>query len=254
MLEVRPVFLPVKSTPVISGESYCQSWVERWHQAKRHAQGVAELPFAMLGCWDICCTLPLHQWSFSLAYKLFRSVVRLFCMHVLPLIQGLALGIITGYWLYKKIFDSEIASCPHTMSIFDKRVRFGEYTLCFFAGAWTFVWPLIVPMVFVSIANFAFLEVTCLRPVKAAYADRFAWYKSDGDIPEEGCCPRRVKGFFLVLADCVVLLGPVMILYGLFPLLLAYWQVCFYGNRFKYITAAKAVKTTGAYGTMSTNA
>ncbi|CAE6969463.1 PUT1 [Symbiodinium sp. CCMP2592] len=42
---LRPIFLPVKSTSVVSDKGVWQTWIDRWFQAKRHAQGVAELSF-----------------------------------------------------------------------------------------------------------------------------------------------------------------------------------------------------------------
>jgi len=114
MLQVRPIFLPVKSSPVISSEGYWQTYIERWHQAKRHAQGIAELPYLLLAMWDVFCTLPLNVYSISLLYKMGRVLMRLLCMHILPVCQGGGLAAMTVYWLW---FSGHLHTCPNNLTL-----------------------------------------------------------------------------------------------------------------------------------------
>merc|ERR1719487_252177 len=54
-LKVKPIYLPVKSTSVAAG-SYWRTCVDRWWQAKRHAQGASELSYVLLAAFDAMLT------------------------------------------------------------------------------------------------------------------------------------------------------------------------------------------------------
>jgi len=251
LVKVRPIFLPVKSAPVISPEGYWQTFVERWHQAKRHAQGLAELPYALLVFWDALCTLPFSTYSFSLFYQIGRIIMRLLCMHILPICQAVGLVTMTLYWLY---FNRHLQSCPNNMLIWDALQN--EYPLCAFGGAWNLVWPMLIPVAFVILANYMMVSTSFLMPVRQSHG-KTLWHKEDSGI-EPMCGSRNFSAFVLISVDCVMFLSFMMIPYGLVACLLATWNVCFSGNRFKYITAAKAFKNDKAeessekscYGTM----
>jgi len=252
MLKVRPIFLPVKSLPVISNEGYWHTFVERWHQAKRHAQGVAELPYALLVVWDAFCTLPMSAYSLSLFYQTGRIVMRLLCMHILPVCQAIGLATMTLYWLY---FNRHLQSCPSSMRLVEALQS--EYPLCAFGGAWNLVWPMAIPFGCVILANYMMVSTSFLMPVRHNRG-KSAWHDEDSGI-EPMCGSKNFSAFVLISVDCVVFMSFMMIPYGLIACLLATWNVCFSGNRFKYITAAKAVKTIkdqensekSGYGTIS---
>lgn len=247
MLQVRPVFLPVKSTPVISADGYWQTYVERWHQAKRHAQGIAELPYAMLAAWDLFWTLPISQWSLFLFYKIIRILMRLLCMHLLPLCQAICLTVMTLYWIY---FRKNIPSCPENLRFADSLES--EYPLCAFGGAWTLVWPVAIPIVCVIIANYKMVQSSFLDPGRKVEG-RSIWHKEDAGM-EPMCGSKDCAALALIATDCCVFLSIMMIPYGLIAQLYAMVNVCFYGNSFKYITASKAIQRNGnggEYGTMS---
>jgi hypothetical protein len=249
MLKVRPIFLPVKSTPVISDEGYWQTFFERWHQAKRHAQGVAELPYAMLAIWDAMCELPLSTYSMSLFHQLARIVMRLLCMHLLPLCQAFGLALMTVYWLY---FKGHLQSCPEQMRLlsWEDSLR-SEYFLCAFGGAWNLLWPMAIPFACVILANYMIVSSCFFMPARHSLG-KSIWHKEDSGIqPMLGS--RNFSAFVWISIDCMVFLGIMMVPYGLCACLLAMWNVCFSGNRFKYITAAKATKSIkeNGYGTLS---
>lgn len=244
MLQVRPIFLPVKSTPVISSEGYWQNFVERWHQSKRHAQGVAELSYFLLALWDAMWTLPASTYSFCFFYKIGRILARLIFMHILPICQAVGLGVMTIYWL---IYTRELPSCPNDLTIED--AFGGQYPLCALGGAWNLVWPMVVPFVCVICANYAMVSAAFLNPARSAKG-KGIWYKEDSGI-EPKCGSRSFGAFLLIAYDCTFFLSIMMIPYGLFACIYAMISVCFYGNRFTYITAAKAAKEKLTYGTMS---
>merc|ERR1719476_403650 len=193
MLQVRPVFLPVKSTPVIA-DDYWQSWGARWHQATRHCHGVAELAYALLACWDMIWSLDVRDWSFRLIYKTFRALVRLFCMHILPLCQATAFLMINLYFYWHRwITGTQIPYCPTNLSFWGPGR--GEWVFCGLAGAFWWVWPLCLPWFLLVLANYFFFLTGFLQPAQASCADKFTWYKDDGAIQEEeawwACCASK---------------------------------------------------------------
>jgi len=237
-LQVRPVFLPVKSTPVISSEGYWASYRERWYQAKRHTQGVAELSYALLATWDCLCSLPFQSYSCSLFYSLAKILTRLLCMHILPIVQAVGLAVFTLYWLY---MDRQIPMCPQSLSFFTAWES--DYVLCALAGSCALVWPIVIPIFFVVLANYCFVSSAFIAP--KGQSDKL-WYKEDADHPPR-CGSEKVTAFFLILSDCV-LLPFMMVPYGLIAALLGMWNVAVSGNNINYITASKQTKATSNYG------
>eukprot|EP00434_Breviolum_minutum_P030595 symbB.v1.2.027056.t1/scaffold2750.1/size124631/1 len=47
----------------------------------------------------------------------------------------------------------------------------------------------------------------------------------------------------LVLWDCLIFAGVLVLPYGIMVEILAFWNVAFRGNRFEYVTATKALAT-----------
>lgn len=237
MLQVKPVFLPVKSTPVISERGYWQNYIERWHQAKRHTQGVAEVSYALLAAWDALCVMPISLWSFSFFAGIGKVIIRLFCMHILPIIQSVGLGTLSLYWLWN---GRQVPMCPDFLSFSD--LSKSEYILCGLAGAWVLTWPVVIPMVLLIICNFCFVYVSFLKPSRVK-GDDSLWRREDGNFPKFDvfCGSKAVAAFALIACD---MLGTfvMMVPYGFLAMLVSAWNTAFYGNVFNYITAAKATK------------
>eukprot|EP00747_Dinoflagellata_sp_TGD_P161974 gnl/TRDRNA2_/TRDRNA2_179064_c0_seq1.p1 gnl/TRDRNA2_/TRDRNA2_179064_c0~~gnl/TRDRNA2_/TRDRNA2_179064_c0_seq1.p1 ORF type:complete len:697 (+),score=170.16 gnl/TRDRNA2_/TRDRNA2_179064_c0_seq1:80-2170(+) len=249
-LYVKPVFLPVKSTSCVSSESYWQTWVDRWNQATRHTQGVAEFSYALLATYDCIMTLPWNIKSFHLFFRMWKVVFRLWCMHMLPILQGVALFVLTLYWYIK---ERQVPMCPDRIWVMggDKNPP-AETILCGLAGAWCLVWPMFIPLMLITFSNYLFVKTMFLDPYeKEAHGKKklSLWTKQNGgnveDLPDMPECTRwgsiRHALAVVIIVDCVVLVGPIMVPYGMITMLLAYWNVCFKGNQFTYIAATKAM-------------
>jgi len=150
-LEMYPVFLPVKSTSVINAESYWQSWTDRWYQGTRHARGVSELSYSLLAMYDAFWSIPTRVWSFRLWAQIIKQPFRMFCVHVLPIVQSISLGAITLYWLW---CDKKIPKCASGPRLAETDT---DALLCGLAGGYTLIVPMAVPFFLVWLGNLLFI-------------------------------------------------------------------------------------------------
>jgi len=250
LVQIRPIFLPVKST-LVETKEWWRAWVERWIQAKRHAQGVAELPYAMLATYDALrlCVLPRRMLSWRLFTRMFQAMARLFCAHVLPVCQTICFAILSVKWFVQNrpgsfpkvpdFGDPLTVVCPSNLSFFgDPFINIWSqerYLLCGLAGAWVLVWPVLVPWCLVVLSNFLVMHKVFLG---SAESNRYGsiWHAEDGKVPQNS---PRCKILALILLDTIFGLSWILVPYGLLVELMAYVRVTFYGNRFTHTSASK---------------
>lgn len=245
-LKVQPIYLPVKSTSV-AGESYLSTCVDRWCQAKRHAQGAAELSYAMLAAYDALLTLPWKSQCLAFHWQVSKVIGHLLCMHLLPLCQGIGLLAVTMVWLYH---GRHLPLCPTDVTVAD--VLAGEYAashylLCGFGGAGMLIWPMVLATSLIILANYLFLRAVFIRG-KDTGKPESVWHAQDGGTPLGGI--PHIAALVQISFDCTFLASAMMIPYGFCANILAFIDIAIYGNRIKYVTASKPITTT-KYGTLS---
>jgi len=244
-LRVRPVMLPVKSSSVVSADGYWATWKARWDQAKRHCQGVSELSFSLLATWDMLCTLPWSMYNFHFLMQLMKVLARPFMIHMVPVCQAMALGVLTLYWL---LHHRTVPYCPDRIWMASSD---GDTLLCGLAGAWALTWPVMIPFALVAIANYRFIRVAFMEPKEEVGSSGSLWHREDGEVPPT-CGSKVLTLVGTILFDCLVLMGPLMVPYGLFAEVVGCWNVLMRGNHFKYVTAAKMMGAGNPeYGTFS---
>lgn len=243
-LRVRSVMLPVKSTSVV-GESYWQTYLDRWNQAVRHTQGAAEMSYCFLCTWDLFCSMPARMYNFGLLIKLWQVNCKMLCMHTLPNVQVLCLAVMTLYWF---LMGRRVDFCPSRIS-FDAPDN--RTLVCGLAGAWVLTWPVVIPLSMIIVANHRFISEAFLKPARfKGQALASVWHSCDGGVPPTwGSTSLTV--FYTIVTDCILL--PVMMaVYGLTAEFIGCWNVMLRGNRFKYITAAKLLtESPTSYGTLN---
>lgn len=237
-LRVRPIMLPVKTTSV-AAQNCQKSWKARFNQVLRHAQGVAEFSYILLGAWDLLCTLPRSAYTFTLVCRLCRAVLVPFCINMLSICQAIPFAAMTVHWL---LHGQQVENCPNTIWL---ELHNPQFYLCVLAGGWNLVVPMAVPMVLVILAGYLMIEASFLQPgeerLKLGKSDT-VWHSEDGDIrPLLGS--RRLALLGLILVDILVLMPVVMPVFGLIPNVRACWNIMIRGNRFEFISAAKGVQT-----------
>jgi len=246
-VQVRPVMLPSKSTLVSSDDGYWSSWAERWDQAKRHAQGVAELSYALLAAWDMLSSLPVTSLGPTFLWRLLKIVFKPFMMHIVSTLQAISLLVLTLYWLAN---HNQIPWCPDHIVLTDMG-RAGDTLLCGLAGAWVLAWPVVIPFMLLIASNFVMIRICFLLPGERPQES--SWHRADGDVA--GWESRFLGPLFgskqfatlcLLLFDVVICFGPIMAVYGVLVELVAYCNVLLKGNRFEYKTASKSLANSVA--------
>lgn len=228
-LNVRCVFLPVKSLSVIT-DDYWDCWRQRFQQAKRHAQGIAEFPYAMLASFDALTSVPFGLHSLSLMVGLSRVNAHMIFLHMLPILQSVTLGQLTLFWIWN---NRSMPLCPDRVWLEPRH----EFFLCGLAGAWALVWPVVLPMVMVWLANMLFMRYAFVGPASSRHTS--IWHGEDGNVPKDGT--RYFQLCRMIATDCGNL-SPLMFLYGFIPAVMAYRHIIKNGNRFNYVVAAKGAR------------
>ncbi|CAE7604231.1 unnamed protein product [Symbiodinium natans] len=249
LVRVKPVMLPAKSTSVNSSESYWKSWEERWQQAKRHAQGVAEVSYAALAAWDMLQNVPVTSFGVQFLWMLFKVVFKPVMMHLVATTQAIALAVLTVYWVAR---GYQVPWCPDELVV-TQLMSSGDTLLCGLAGAWVLTWPIVIPFAMLMVSNYMMLRKCFLTP--GEQEKKLIWHKEDGGVvPFDSWWlgPLRGSKSFTLAAvlvfDCVFCLGPIMAVYGVVVEILAYWNVFLRGNHFEYVTASKALDRKSPYG------
>lgn len=237
LLNLVSVPLPIKSTAVISPDGYWRTCVDRFHQAKRHAQGISELEYAFLALGTLLCRVPLCAYSLEAVWRLVKTVGRLLCLHVLPVLQSVTFAIVSLWWLFN---NQTIPGCPDRiwLSNFDNP----NHILCGLAGAWALSWPILIPLAMLMVANLMAIWSWFVAGRQAEEPNRPIWEREDGGV-KPLCGSKFLTLLKLVLIDCGLLIMPVMAVYGMVPMCCAYVSTCVWGNRIEYVTASKASST-----------
>lgn len=243
LFSMRTVDLPVKATSVLSLEGYWESNVARWQQARRHAQGVSELSYALLAAWRWLRYCPWYMHTAGNFFQMCKVVSRIVTVHLLPVYQIVPVTILCVDWFTHK---RQIPMCPDRVWLVDARK--GENLLCGMAGAWALVWPIIIPYALVVVANFTYIYNVFMIPVKKSKLSLWhAAYSSDGHASEKDHW-QKVALFVRVGLDCSIFTGPVMLVCGFMAEVLAMVKLVVSGNHIKYVSASKGL----SYGTMNT--
>jgi hypothetical protein len=247
-IDLRPVFLPVKSTAV-ANQDYLQSWSDRWSQAKRHARGVSELPYALLATYDAFMTQPWYNnrmLDLRVLALVGQALCRLFCMHLLPILQGLCLGMLTVTWFRH---DRQIELCPDRLWLIAKPGDTSQTLLCGLAGAWVLTWPVVIPFILLMFSNFLLL----LKCFMVTSSKATIWHSEDGQVPYNSSWRVAVR----IIIDGIIGLSVIMFFYGFVVEVIAYFSVAICGNDFIYVTANKGccrkrtkAKESKSYGTV----
>ncbi|CAK9037026.1 Retrovirus-related Pol polyprotein from transposon TNT 1-94 [Durusdinium trenchii] len=243
-VQVKPVMLPSKSTSVQSDDDYWSSWSERWDQAKRHAQGVAELSYALLAAWDMLTSLPVTSLGPDFLWRLLKVVFKPFMMHIVSTLQAISLLVLTLYWLAS---GNEIPWCPKQLVLTNLMTQ-GDTLLCGLAGAWVLAWPVVIPFILLIAANFMMIRVCFILPGNMKKDQESCWEEADGAVkPWESSFlgpfagSKQFTALCLLLMDVLIFFGPIMAVYGVLVEILAYCNVLVRGNRFEYKTASKSL-------------
>jgi len=252
-LQLRPVFLPIKSTSIRAADNMKQVHAEAWQQARRRAQGVAEISYCILAAFDFARTSPRTRFNIELFWRMVKIVLSLMFNHIVPICQSTALAFLSMRWtLHGRVLDT----CPLVPGLWHGFWSFNasHALLCDLAGARLPVIPMLLPLALLVVASYLCLFVVFLRPAekRLEVPSRWTiWDAEDGNVPRSTSGESYAHASLLrtLFLDFSVFMCPLMFPYGLLVELAAYWGVCFNGNRLKYAASVPA-KSLG-YGALS---
>jgi len=235
-LRLRPVMVPVKSTSVLSADGCWATWRERWSQATRHCQGVAEVSYSLLVAWDMFHTLPWNCYSAHVVVTIIKVLTGPILMHLVPVCQAIAMTVLTVYWLAN---HRAVPECPDRIWMASAD---GQTLLCGLAGAWALTWPVAIPFSLCAVANFLFIRAAFMLPKKTKTRHWSSlWVQSDACIAPELAGVRvgeTAALIGLIIVDCLFM-PLVMAVYGFLAEIVGCWNVMVRGNQFTYVSAAK---------------
>merc|ERR1719217_303760 len=136
-------------------------------------------------------------------------------MHILPLFQFVAFSVLSLYWM---INGGKVPDCPMNLTFY-KWATEPQYIMCFFAGGWTLVWPIVVPFAVLILANYYFATSSFITPAMKNPDSTSLWYSEDGNF-EPWCGSKKLSAFLLTVVDGAIFLAPAMAVYALIPMLM----------------------------------
>lgn len=260
-LQLQPIYLPAISYLVESDDGWFASAHARFQQARRHAQGVAELSYVLLqyahlllakGPWGLSCRL--HAQIFSIVHKLTG-------VHIILQVQGFALLLSTLMLVPQVIswiFGGGLQAISQAIWTEGLAAACGSQS---FGGVakwsiFTIFGP--IPPLGALTAITTFLVIRDLMEGKlttAAGKNSAAGLKPyprlvAPDVQGSAVAPagaataslgwrRRLALFATIQHDYLSWCHATLFIYGFVPVLLAAWSLLRKGHRFEYIVAAK---------------
>lgn len=205
--------------------------------------------YGMLAAFEFLKVAHRSRTNFGLFLQMCNVVMLSMVGHIVPICQSTAIAFLYArWWLHGRRLDN----CPRTLGHWQLGTR--HALVCDMAGARAPLLLVLAPLILLMVASYLCLLVVFLRPAAKRLEVPGHWTIWDA---EDGNIPRSASGesyshprlLALLLLDCVVIMWPLLVPYGIVVELLAYWTLCFHGNRIKYATASPA-KAAG-YGTLS---
>mmetsp|Transcript_108641 Transcript_108641/g.303634 ORF Transcript_108641/g.303634 Transcript_108641/m.303634 type:complete len:278 (+) Transcript_108641:3-836(+) len=239
-----PVWLPAEGYLVESSEGYWESCVARFQQARRHAQGVAELGYATLQYVRLLAAVGPRRLSARAHLQIWSILLKMSTVHIFNTLQAfvmtlniaMAVPAVVGRVL---VHGLAVFASPWLLFGFDSASSTAlSQKLCLAAHG-----PL--PLVGVLSAVTLFLAVKDV--IEGRYIPKTPHRGSGGGKEPP---PPAAGGGRMSTLECVTLAAkmqhdmlalsePTILLYGMVPEILAAWSLLRKGSDFEYIVAAK---------------
>jgi len=239
-----PVWLPAEGYLVESSEGYWESCVARFQQARRHAQGVAELGYATLQYVRLLAAVGPRRLSTRAHLQIWSILLKMSTVHIFNTLQAfvmtlniaMAVPAVVGRVL---VHGLAVFASPWLLFGFDSASSTAlSQKLCLAAHG-----PL--PLVGVLSAVTLFLAVKDV--IEGRYIPKTPHRGSGGgkEPPPPAAGVGRMSTLECVTLaakmqhDMLALSEPTILLYGMVPEILAAWSLLRKGSDFEYIVAAK---------------
>lgn len=250
-LQLQPVWLPVTSYMVEDSRGWQYSVWARFQQARRHAQGIAELSYCMLQYWSILNEIegkmPLrsHIRILGLAFKYMT-------VHIINTWQGflmLCMGLVGVYWSIKNYMNGQLADKMGELA--DLEMDYASPVQMAVLALMNFMPPLGI----FYITTWMTVLIPSLEGRFCPLSNQLVEKKSEKEVAQnnhagsdrEALKPGQKRMNWVewltvlkeLFCDCYVVGAAALFMYGSIPCFLAVTSLSLYGHQFDYIVAAK---------------
>mmetsp|Transcript_43608 Transcript_43608/g.79463 ORF Transcript_43608/g.79463 Transcript_43608/m.79463 type:complete len:743 (+) Transcript_43608:55-2283(+) len=246
---LQPVYLPAEGYLVESSDGYFQSCYARFVQARRHAQGMAELGYALLQYLRLLFSVGGRALSLMCHVKIWGIFIKMITVHIVNTVQAFAL-ILAGVVLLIELLSSLSGSDPlgallgeaQTPSLSSIDIQASKPSVIG-VTKWIVV-AIFGPVPPVAILSASTMFIVVRDVIEGNYTKALvAGYPDDGfsgtSSPARLNCWQCVRLAVWMQHDMMFLAEPTVMLYGMLPAMLAAWSLLRQGTQFEYVVAAK---------------
>mmetsp|Transcript_23459 Transcript_23459/g.54703 ORF Transcript_23459/g.54703 Transcript_23459/m.54703 type:complete len:759 (+) Transcript_23459:62-2338(+) len=258
-VSLRAVYLPAEGYLVESSNGYFESCYARFVQARRHAQGMAELGYALLQYLRLLRSVGGRAFSLVCHFKIWGIFLKMITVHIVNTVQAFALvlaAVVIGIQLISALSQTDLLSTllddvpkPPLPGVNGEASAQGVLTVT----KWIVV-AMFGPVPPVAILSASTMFMVVRDVVEGNYTTRPSNAQLFGGGDEETCvaarpaaeapktrltCWQSFKLAAWMQHDMMFLAEPTVMLYGMLPAMLAAWSLLRQGTQFEYIVAAK---------------
>jgi hypothetical protein len=237
-VQLDPIYLPALCYMAESAnQEFWSSIKERFTQARRHSQGIAELSYCFLQYIRLCKTVGFFTLPFRTHMGIIAIIQKMFTVHVTNAVQATSLvlaALVTTLPLVMWVFDGGLdkflaggAGFFTTMGVTD----IAWYAICSTIGPTT--------PIFMLTGGTTFLVVR--DSLDGRYDCEQARFIQNNPAKPKLTFQQSLSLMFWSQYEIISCGEPTILLFGMIPELMAAWSLIWRGTAFEYIVAAKPV-------------
>lgn len=237
-VRLRPIYLPAEGF-LVEADGYFASIKARFHQARRHCQGVAELSYVVYQYINLMCAKGISEIPSKTHAQICGIMLKMGTVHIVNSVQAMFVtlslcvtlcGLACWFWQngLHTLLTRDVWSVIYDLS--GATSTTGAARVAFFAT-------------FGPLPPVAFLcSATSFIVLKDVFEGRYKKGPCNREVP--GTCKpytflQSLRLFLGLNTDMGLGAQPVVVIYGFVPEAMASWSLFWYGSKFDYIVAEK---------------
>lgn len=243
-VKLCPIFLPAVSYLVEGDGGWMSSTYERFKQARRHTQGIAELGYVLLQYANVLLAAGITRIPATTHLQIWSIVSKMYTVHITNAVQAfsLMLGIAVGVpKILAWVAGGGLTSCASVA------MSKGFFAAAGIGSFETMQWTLVAafgpaaPVMFICACVSFFVVRDTLNGRYWNCEGRMLVAPGIQGAPKQGSLGwcRSLAIFLQIQSDYTALAEPTIVAFGLAPVLMACWSLMRNGTKFDYVVAAK---------------